>query len=81
MDGLADVRRSFPWLHAFLAVSLLTGADLWCLPLQRTDAPHFRPKFIPVPRRSALCPVVVALPADGFVVGGQESRARAALCV
>lgn len=29
------------------------------LPLQRTDAPHFRPKFIPVPHRPGLCPALV----------------------
>lgn len=59
----------------------LRGADLCSLPLQRTAAPHFRPKFIPVPHRSGLCPVPVALPADVFVVGGQRWRAGAALCV
>lgn len=51
---------------------LLTGAALCSLPLQRTDAPHFRPKFI-----YGLCPALAALPADdAFVVGGQEWRAR-----
>lgn len=74
-------------LHDFMHLLLsfwLTDADLWCLPLQRTDAPHFKPKFIPIPHSSGWCscPVIVVCRANAFEVGGQGIKStNSAICL